>query len=522
MFHIFADYAPVMRGLGWAVLPATGKSPRRAGFNSWRNAPSVEAVRQWAQRDPDANIVYVPGLCETGRNNRGIIVVDSDDADAIGQAEEIFGPTDGKVKTRRGKHFLYNGAGIDLGKLTSLRHLKLNIDLKHGKSGAGIVVAPPSTHEKDHTFNYTWEGCDETVLGHLPPFPTNRLDALLSKHSAKPESLPVKEGKEFRSGSRGLWINDQLTRHGPFFDGEGEELLNSVLEKAAQLNEELPRLGYEMLDDREILTRAKQIVKDIESGKIERRLGLRATCVSDADEVRFLAALAPNGDSAFALLQLFRAEHGARCKRGETFKIAIKSMVECRVMGRWSTRKYREARDLLLQAGSIIEVVPAKARQAAEYMLAERKPTPSLATTLLHRGAKCSPMLLFCRPPRRPDAETLPESLTKQWKESTMKRPNTETTEHRDRRIAGLRPFKKGQSGNPTGRPKGSRHKLAEAFLRDLCAAWESSGIEAIERVASDDPACFLRVIASLIPKQMAAKDDGPLKVVFIPGDERL
>jgi hypothetical protein len=32
------------------------------------------------------------------------------------------------------------------------------------------------------------------------------------------------------------------------------------------------------------------------------------------------------------------------------------------------------------------------------------------------------------------------------------------------------RPFLPGQSGNPRGRPKGSRHKLSEAFLADLAA----------------------------------------------------
>ena len=37
------------------------------------------------------------------------------------------------------------------------------------------------------------------------------------------------------------------------------------------------------------------------------------------------------------------------------------------------------------------------------------------------------------------------------------------------------RPFKPGQSGNPRGRPKGSRHKLSERFFAELCEDWEEN-----------------------------------------------
>lgn len=62
--------------------------------------------------------------------------------------------------------------------------------------------------------------------------------------------------------------------------------------------------------------------------------------------------------------------------------------------------------------------------------------------------------------------------------------------------------FVAGNSGNG-GRKVGSRNKLGEAFIADLRDAWERDGPEIIARVARDDPAALLKVIASLMPKDL-------------------
>lgn len=65
--------------------------------------------------------------------------------------------------------------------------------------------------------------------------------------------------------------------------------------------------------------------------------------------------------------------------------------------------------------------------------------------------------------------------------------------------------------GNP-GRPKGARNKLGEAFIEDLLHSWEAQGPEAISRVIQEKPEQYLKVIASLMPKD--------LNVNFNPTDE--
>ena len=66
-----------------------------------------------------------------------------------------------------------------------------------------------------------------------------------------------------------------------------------------------------------------------------------------------------------------------------------------------------------------------------------------------------------------------------------------------------LTQFKPGVSGNPTGRPKGARTKLGEEFLQDMLADWKIKGAAVISKVRDERPDVYLKVVASILPKEL-------------------
>jgi hypothetical protein len=71
--------------------------------------------------------------------------------------------------------------------------------------------------------------------------------------------------------------------------------------------------------------------------------------------------------------------------------------------------------------------------------------------------------------------------------------------------------FKPGQSGNPAGRPKGARSKLGEAFLKELLTDWEEHGAKAIQDMRDDKPGDYVKVVASILPKEITGEDGQPI-----------
>lgn len=60
------------------------------------------------------------------------------------------------------------------------------------------------------------------------------------------------------------------------------------------------------------------------------------------------------------------------------------------------------------------------------------------------------------------------------------------------------------QAGNP-GRPKGARNKLGEQFIKAMLEDFEKYGVDAIATVRDEKPDQYIKVIASILPKEIEA-----------------
>src|SRR4029079_15973917 len=89
--------------------------------------------------------------------------------------------------------------------------------------------------------------------------------------------------------------------------------------------------------------------------------------------------------------------------------------------------------------------------------------------------------------------------------------------------------YKPGQSGNPAGRPRNARNKISTAFLEALAADYEEHGAAAIKIMRMEKPADYVRVSASLMPReleitstQLTEVSDDELDVFIAYARERL
>ena len=64
-----------------------------------------------------------------------------------------------------------------------------------------------------------------------------------------------------------------------------------------------------------------------------------------------------------------------------------------------------------------------------------------------------------------------------------------------------------GESGNPNGRPKGSRNRISEAALKALADDFDAHGVAVIEKVRTERPHDYLKIIVAVLPRRMEVED---------------
>jgi hypothetical protein len=110
-----------------------------------------------------------------------------------------------------------------------------------------------------------------------------------------------------------------------------------------------------------------------------------------------------------------------------------------------------------------------------------------------------------------PNATALPVSVSSE----IGVRPAPESTGKKQGSAFEAQKFKPGQSGNPKGRPPGSRNAISQTLIDTFIETFDEAvaeggpkaGLGAMRRLRDDDPGTYLKLGFSLIPKEFDVGD---------------
>ena len=72
--------------------------------------------------------------------------------------------------------------------------------------------------------------------------------------------------------------------------------------------------------------------------------------------------------------------------------------------------------------------------------------------------------------------------------------------------------FKQGVSGNPHGNRHRTRHLLNQEFMQALLLHFRQHGKKAIEKVAREQPASYLKILSLLVPREHKLEHSNVIK----------
>ena len=74
---------------------------------------------------------------------------------------------------------------------------------------------------------------------------------------------------------------------------------------------------------------------------------------------------------------------------------------------------------------------------------------------------------------------------------------------HHVTKVSKATQWKPGVSGNPAGKPIGTRHAFSQGFIRDFALVWAEEGLEAVRKVAKKSPEAFVAIAARICPNDV-------------------
>ena len=341
----FARDALRYREAGLIVYPCgiDGKTPAIRGYNTKKF--SQETVENWVARKQfrEANIGLSPGL-------NGLTVLDLDDPDQYRDCVDRFGHTPIQtVSPRGGRHLWYRNSGEGCGDFR--KKLGLEADLK---GIGGNIVLPPSINFATGK-PYRFDGCDFPDLrpAGLPPIMSGAIPEIRKQTSPKPN-------EEVQEGERNTTLF-AVARSFAAHANTIEDVMIEVLAANAKFPKSLP--------DSE--------VKEVAASAWRLKLGDR--CFVSGQEATVIVTKATRmllqaRPRALTLHIILKGEHGARCKRGESFVFAPVAMAESArqpdsTLPSWSHVTYRQAMTFLVEVGVVREVTPPRANLPGRYAL---------------------------------------------------------------------------------------------------------------------------------------------------------
>jgi hypothetical protein len=71
--------------------------------------------------------------------------------------------------------------------------------------------------------------------------------------------------------------------------------------------------------------------------------------------------------------------------------------------------------------------------------------------------------------------------------------------------------WKKGETGNPNGRPAGRKNRISQQLVADFSRHFADHGYSAIERVYDENPGLYLKCALSLVPRELLLQVSRPM-----------